>query len=213
MNLTLEPEEILMAMKTTTRNEVRQAIKNGINVVFKDKPTSKDIKIFYEIYLETMNRLESSNYYKFSFDFFLNTFNLLEEKAELVFVYKNDNLLSSAIFLLSDNISHYHLSGSLHQYLPLRPNNIMLYQAALRYKLMEKKYLHLGGGYKGNDSLFSFKEGFNKNSLLDFYIGSKVFDEKAYNAIVRKWKEKNHLGKDFQSDFFPLYRLNIEGDE
>jgi len=213
MNLTLKPEEILMAMKTTTRNEVRQAVKNGINVVFKDKPTSKDIKIFYEIYLETMNRLESSNYYKFSFDFFLNTFNLLEEKAELVFVYKNDNLLSSAIFLLSDNISHYHLSGSLHQYLPLRPNNIMLYQAALRYKLMEKKYLHLGGGYKGNDSLFSFKKGFNKNGLLDFYIGSKVFDEKAYNAIVRKWKEKNHLGKNFQSDFFPLYRLNIEGDE
>jgi hypothetical protein len=213
IDLTLEPERILMAMSQSTRNEIRQAVKNGLNVVFKEKPAPNDLKIFYEIYLETMERLKSSNYYKFSFDFFLNTFNLLKEKAELVFVYKDGQLLSSAIFLLSDNISHYHLSGSLHQYLPLRPNNIMLYQAAIRYKLMGKKYLHLGGGYKGNDSLFSFKRGFNKNGLLDFYIGSRVFDEKVYNEIVRKWKEESHLGKDFQSDFFPLYRLNIEGDE
>jgi len=213
MNLNLKPEEILMAMKAATRNKVRQAVKSGIKVAFKNKPSLKDIKIFYEIYLETMNRLESLNYYKFSFDFFLHTFSLLKENAELAFVYKNDDVISSAIFLFGDNMAHYHLSGSLHQYLFLRPNNIMLYQAALRYKSMGKKYLHLGGGYKGNDSLFSFKKGFNKNGLLDFYIGSKVFNEKVYNAIVRKWKEKNHLGKDFQSDFFPLYRLNMEGDK
>ena len=213
MNLTLKIEEILKAMNTNTRNQVKQAIRNGLNVVFKDNPTLEDIKVFYKIYFETMNKLGTSDYYKFSFNFFLNTFTLLKENSELVFVCKDNNLISSAIFLFGNDIVHYHLSGSLEQYLCLRPNNIMLYEVALKYKSMGKKYFHLGGGYSGNDSLYSFKKGFNKNSVLDFFIGTKIFNEKVYNLLVNRWKKKNYLGKDFQSDFFPLYRLQINEKE
>ena len=122
-------------------------------------------------------------------------------------------MISSTIFLFGNNIVHYHLAGSLEQYLYLRPNNIVLYEATLKHKSMGKKYLHLGGGYRGNDSLYSFKKGFNKNGVLDFFTGAKIFDEKAYNLLVNKWKERNYLGKDFRSDFFPLYRLQINEKE
>ena len=213
MNLALKIEDILKTMNTSTRNNIRKAIKNELNVFFKVNPTLEDIKVFYKIYSENMNRLETYDYYKFSFEFFLNTFTFLKENSELVFVCKGDNIISSTIFLFGNNIVHYHLGGSLEQYLYLRPNNITLYEEALKHKSMGKKYLHLGGGYRGNDSLYSFKKGFNTNGVLDFFIGAKIFDEKAYNLLVNKWRERNYLGKDFRSDFFPLYRLQINEKE
>lgn len=213
INLKNEPENILKSMKPTTRSQVRQAIRNELNVQFYSKPVLENIRVFYEMYLETMNRLEASNYYKFSLKYFINAFNLLRENAEIAFVFYDDKVISSSIFLLSNKLVHYHLSGSLNEYKFYRPNNIMLYKAALRYKSMGKKYFHLGGGYSGNDSLFKFKKGFNKNGILDFFIGTKIFDEKMYNVLVNRWKKKNYLAKDFKSDFFPLYRLQINEEE
>jgi len=97
----------------------------------------------------------------------------------------------------------------LNEYKSYRPNNMMLYQAALRYKTMGKKCFHLGGGYSGNDSLFKFKKGFNKNGLLDFYVGRKINNEDIYEKLVKEWKIKNKLRKDYNSDFFPLYRCKL----
>jgi len=121
MNLALKIEDILKNMNTSTRNNIRKAIKNELNVFFKVNPTLKDIKIFYKIYSETMNRLEAYDFYKFSFNFFLNTFTFLKENSELAFVCKEDNIISSTIFLFGNNIVHYHLGGSLEQYLYLDP--------------------------------------------------------------------------------------------
>lgn len=213
MNLTLEKEEILKKMNASTRNQVRQAIRNGLNVAFENNPILEDIKLFYEIYSENMNRIGASDYYKFSLIFFLNTFSLLKGNSEIAFVYKNNNLISSGIFLFGNDIAHYYFSGSLNQYLYLRPTNIMLYKAALKYKSMGKKCFHLGGGYAGNDSLYNFKKGFNKNSVLDFFIGTKIFNRKVYDLLVNRWREKNSIEKIFRSDFFPLYRLQINEKE
>ncbi|GAH37862.1 unnamed protein product, partial [marine sediment metagenome] len=60
-----------------------------------------------------------------------------------------------------------------------------------------------------NDSLFKFKKGFNKNGLLDFYVGRKINNEDIYEKLVKEWKIKNGLGENFRSDFFPLYRCNL----
>ena len=210
INLKNESENILKSMSTSTRNETRQAVRNGLKVHFYHKPSFENIEMFYKIYSETMNRIETSDYYKFSPEFFFNTFTLIAKDAEIAFVFYDNKIISSAIFLLSNEMVHYHLSGSLSPYLSYRPNNIMLYKAALRYKSMGKKYFHLGGGYSGNDSLFKFKKGFNKNGLLNFYIGTKVNNKEIYNRLVREWKTKYNLGENFNSDFFPLYRCKLE---
>jgi len=204
-----EQENILKSMKPTTRNEVRQAIRNELNVQFYSKPTLENIQIFHKIYSETMSRLEVSNYYKFSLKYFINTFNLLKGNAEIAFVFFEDKIISSSIFLLSNKLVHYHLSGSLNEYKSYRPNNIMLYQAALRYKTRGKKCFHLGGGYSSNDSLFKFKKGFNKNGLLNFYVGNKINNKYIYDKLVKEWKIKNRIEESFESDFFPLYRCKL----
>ncbi len=209
IDLENEPENILSSMNATTRNEVRQAIRNELIIQFYSKPTLKNMQVFYEIYLENMSRVDASDYYKFSLKYIINTFNLLKGNAEIAFVFYDNKIISSSIFLLSNKLVHYHLSGSLNQYLFYRPNKLMLYQAALRYKTMGKKCFHLGGGYSGNDSLFKFKKGFNKNGLLDFYIGTKINNKDIYGKLVKEWKIENRLGGNFKSDFFPLYRCKL----
>lgn len=202
-------ENILMNMESKTRNQVRQSLRNGMDIHFYTEPTLDEINIFTELYNLTMERVDADYYYKFTSNYFLNTFAQLRENIELACVTLEDRIISSAIFLFSDNFVHYHLSASLHGYNKFRPNNFMLYQAALRYKQKGMKYFHLGGGYKENDSLYKFKKGFNKNGILDFYIGKKIHDIKIYNKLVEIWKKENNLDNSFNSDYFPLYRFKV----
>jgi len=197
---------LLMNMKPQTRNKVRQTLKNGINIIFKTEPSLEDIKNFISLYKLTMGRLNAPEYYFFSLEYFLNCFTLLKNNIELAFVKMEDQIISASIFLFSKKMAHYHLSGYLSEYNKYRPNNFLLYSAGLRYGEMGKKYFHLGGGYRGNDSLYSFKKGFNKNGILDFYIGKKIHNIEIYNLIVEKWKIENNLDSSFTSDYFPLYR-------
>ena len=74
------------------------------------------------MYLETMNRLEASDYYKFSLKYFISTFKLLKENVEVAFVFFGDTIIASSIFLLSNKLIHYHLTGSLNGYRSYRPN-------------------------------------------------------------------------------------------
>ena len=209
VNLENKPEDKLNSMKASNRNGIRQAIRNELNVQFYSKPTLEHIQIFYKMYLETMNRLEASDYYKFSLKYFISTFKLLKENVEVAFVFFGDTIIASSIFLLSNKLIHYHLTGSLNGYRSYRPNYLMLYQAVLRYKAMGKKCIHLGGGYSGNDSLFKFKKGFYKNGLLNFYIGTKINNKDIYEKLAKEWEIKNRLEVDYDSDFFPLYRCKL----
>ncbi|MFA5528474.1 MAG: hypothetical protein WC996_07640, partial [Peptostreptococcales bacterium] len=42
-----------------------------------------------------------------------------------------------------------------------------------------------------NDSLFAFKKSFNKNGILDFYIGANIFCEEEYDYLLSYRRQKN----------------------
>ena len=57
--------------------------------------------------------------------------------------------------------AHYHLSGTLSEYMKLGANNYALYEIALDLCKMGYEKFHLGGGYGGDNSpLFKFKMSF-----------------------------------------------------
>lgn len=92
----------------------------------------------------------------------------------------------------------------------LGANNLLLYEVAKDFSIKGYKKFHLGGGYGGNDSpLFEFKKSFNKNGILDFYIGKKIYNKKMYDKLVNiRKKEEND--KIENSSYFPLYRAQGE---
>ena len=118
----------------------------------------------------------------------------------------NGEIIAMSIMLFGNKQMHYHLSGSMMEYLNLAPSNLLLYKAALWGCEKGFKTFHLGGGVgSGEDNLYKFKAAFNRNSEYQFSIGKEIFDEEKYNDLVAL-RSKSDSEFDTDSKYFPLYR-------
>ena len=198
------PEVIWDNLTSKKRGKIRKAEKNGIIINH-----GKGMELFDQfipIYNSTMDKDDASAYYYFDRDFYEAIHKGLNNHYEMFYAVFDDKIVMMAIMLYCNGQMHYHLSGSLAEYRNLEPNNLLLYEAALWGCEQGLKTLHLGGGVgSGNDALFKFKEGFNRNSNYRFSIGKQVFDEEAYQRLV-EYRKLTDWGFDATSSFFPLYR-------
>ena len=148
-----------------------------------------------------MSRDKADEYYYYNDQFFDSIYENLSKFAKIFTVYLDDKPISSSIVLFNGTSAHYHLSGTLSEYMKYGANNLGLYKIALELCENGCKTFHLGGGYGGDSSpLLKFKRSFNKFGELDFYIGKKLFNVEAYDEICKEVKI------DDQFDFFPAYR-------
>lgn len=193
------PEQIWNDLESRCRNTIRRAQKN--NLIIKSGFDKSFLDEFIKIYNETMNRDDADRYYFFNDVFFDSILINLKNYAKIYTVYYDNKPISSSIIIFNGTSAHYHLSGTLSEYLSLGANNLSLYQIALDLYSMGYKNFHLGGGYGGDKSpLLKFKKSFNKFGELDFYIGKKIHDENGYIDLC---KSKN---TDLEETFFPAYR-------
>ncbi len=198
------PEVIWENLTSKKRGKIRKAEKNGLVVHH-----GQGIDLFEQfipIYNSTMEKDDASRYYYFEQDFYRAIHNYLNNNYEMFYVTFHDTVIMMAIMLYCNGQMHYHLSGSLAEYRNLEPNNLLLYEAALWGCKHGLQSLHLGGGVgAGDDALFEFKKGFNRNKDFQFSIGQQIFDLDAYSKLVKLRKQRD---KDFDETdtFFPLYR-------
>lgn len=203
----LESEELIWSnIIGKCHNKINKATRKGLIV----KHSNSDFglfKKFMEIYKETMDHDDASGYYYFSEDFYRSIHEDLQKQYELFYVEFEGNIIAMAIMLFANGYMHYHLSGSLVEYRNMAPTNLLLYEAAKWGCQNGLKLLHLGGGVgSGEDSLYTFKMSFNKNSDFQFSISKDIFDQEKYDELVeiRKLSEPEFDG---ESSFFPLYRF------
>ncbi|MHA4988113.1 lipid II:glycine glycyltransferase FemX [Cetobacterium somerae] len=203
--INLESENVIWDnIHSKCRNMIRKAEKNNIQIEIKSNVTEAEIEEFYNLYRETMIKNNAIEYYLFSKNFFINTFKLLGENIKLVNAVYENKIISSAIILEYGDYLHYHFSGSNLDFKKLAATNFLIYKVALYGCEKKIKYFHLGGGYLGNeDSLFKFKQSFNKNEKFEFFIGKKIYNEEIYTKLVNQLLAKNKI---IQENFFPKYR-------
>jgi hypothetical protein len=204
-----QPEQIWGNLKSECRNRVRKAIKNGVSVV-KDTEFST-LGEFINIYKETMVRDKADPYYFFS-NIFFQSLTSLKENALIYNAIYDNKIISSILVIYCKENAHYHLGGSLSDYMKLGANNLIFYEAACDLHNMGCTKLHLGGGYGSqNDSLLSYKKKFNKKGLIDYYIARKVFIHDAYNMLIdlRRNIDNHNFCSDMADDFFPRYRAGV----
>lgn len=183
-------------IKSKTRNMIRKAEKNGLKV-----EVSNDYDIFKDIYSKTMNKVEASNYYYFDEKYYKQMEG--SDNYILLKVMKENITIASAIFMKYGDYFHYHLAGSLEDYLKFAPNNLLLWEAIkFAYKSGAKTF-HFGGGLSDSldDNLFKFKSSFSKNTA-DFFIGKRVHNKDIYEYLINQWESRN--GK--KSKLFLQYR-------
>lgn len=173
-------------IKSKNRNMIRKAEKNGLSV-----QESTDFQTFKEIYSSTMDKVHADNYYYFNECYYEN----IKENSNytLLNVKKDDLVIASAVFMGCGDYFHYHLAGSLKEYLKFGPNNLLLWEAIKYAHKKGYKKMHFGGGLNDSldDNLFKFKRSFSKNTA-NFYIGKRIHDKGIYNYLINKWQEKHN---------------------
>lgn len=178
---TADEEVIFRNMTPNNRNMVRKARKNGVEIIY-DK--GEHLEEFIEIYEKTMHKNKAESYYYFEKEYFEFLIHNLKDHIMFFYALYDGKIISASVFFYNQQYMHYHLSGTLPDYGRLAATNLLISEAADWAAKQGIRMLHLGGGVEAEDSLLTFKKHFNRNGLIDFYIGRNVFIPDIYNELV-----------------------------
>lgn len=190
--------------------DIRRANKAGITVAFDHEWVHLDE--FVEIYNETMVRNGADDYYFFAREYFEKLIDELGPVLKLIIAKLDDHIVSSAMFLCTDSIIQYHLSGTPRQYLQFAGAKLILDEMRRWGKMNGYKWMQLGGGVGSNqDSLFRFKAGFSKQRP-DFCVARTILQPDIYEKLVKErdsWASRlGYVG--VGENFFPRYRQPVK---
>lgn len=182
------------------RKSIRQAINKGITYKIIEAPD--DLNSLKNIYYETMNRNNATEYYYFADKYFEDLLKYYKNNMVLIEAIYEEKVIAVCLYFVYNKIIHVHLSGTLTEYLHLSPEYVLQYAITLWGKEKEYNLIHRGGGRSNSedDSLYLFKKNFAKSETRDFYISKKIWNEDVYNKLC----ELKNVSKD--ECFFPAYR-------
>ncbi len=191
----------------TQRTHYGKSTKNRTNkcrrvCTVRKAKSEADVNSFIDIYYENMDRLSANKDYYFSREYFFKFLECTGFKTDILLVIHNETneVIAASMFVKTNNIVQFHLSGSRTAYLNLAPANVFLDE--MRILATEEGYeiFNLGGGLGGKqDSLFDFKSSFSKD-YRDFMVWKHIIDHTIYDQLSEKNKSEESI------DFFPLYR-------
>lgn len=179
------------------RWSVNYARRAGLQVSFRalSESSTNQILAFYRLYARLMQDKQTSDYYLFSQDFFLQHAKALGKHCELAEILdpKSGKLLAGAFFLLDGNgWAHYHLSAATQDVMKQQGMELIMASAMHRYGNMGYGSLHLGGGHAldESDGLSRFKAKFS-SQRLDFCCTKLISDETSYQIERARRPLKN----------------------
>lgn len=183
------------------RNQIRKAIKSGVVI-----EESHELEEFIKIYTMTMKRLHSDSFYLFEEEYYKKLGQWNPEDYFVLYAYYQEKIIAGAIFFVSGDYMHYHLSGSLKEYQHLCANNLMLFRAIEIGINKGCSKLHLGGGrgQEEEDGLFRFKKSFSKDRGT-FFVGKRIHNQQRYRELIRAWEERNQ----HKAEKFLQYREGV----
>jgi lipid II:glycine glycyltransferase (peptidoglycan interpeptide bridge formation enzyme) len=162
--------------------------------------TKEDILQFVDIYYENMRRLDAKDYYFFDKDYFINFMNITDFDTEILLVKDNESgiFIAGSMFVKTNNIVQFHLSGTRTDFLRMKPSKLFLDEMRIEATEEGYAYFNLGGGLGSKeDSLFAFKSSFSKDFKI-FKIWKYIVNQEIYNELATDCENCN---------YFPKYRV------
>ncbi|MDQ1144596.1 hypothetical protein QE429_001423 [Bacillus sp. SORGH_AS 510] len=205
IDLTKSKEEIFNEHHKNHQRNIKKTIKNGMEFkIFKNEDALEVVEDFFQVYKETMDKLNASTYSYFSTQYIQDLLSQLKHHSMVGAVFYENQMVAASVCMYEGDSLHYHLGCSQKQFLHLGVNSYLLHKLALWGKDAGLVKFHLGGGHIGRDSLFQFKYRFNPNGLLPFYIGKKIHQPFKYDQLIQQWER--FYGEQANEHFFPVYR-------
>jgi hypothetical protein len=169
----------------STRKNIKKAIRSGLSVIkiIDDKRTW--IPFFTDIYFRTMDRNRAEKYYYFTEQYIEDLVN--SPFCHLYFTMQQDVPISTEIVLGTNLNAYSFLGGTLEEYYPLRPNDILKDFIIRDLKKSGFAFFCLGGGGEG---VTRYKKTFARNGSRPFSFGKKIYNEHIYSDIHAQWKNR-----------------------
>lgn len=200
LDLSLSIEEQRKNYSAAVRTAVKKARDRGF--IVKEEKGPEALSLFISIYTETMQRVDASEYYLFSQEYFQQLLDSDEYDTRILIVYDGDEAIASTMIMFTNGIIQAHLVGTRREYLKYSPTKFMVDEITLMGRALDMRYLNLGGGlgFK-EDSLLGWKLSFTHNTL-DFKSWRYIANPTVYQHLI----DEKGIDKDAEIDFFPLYR-------
>lgn len=180
--------------RSTIKN-IKKAIREGLKV--EKYPFSniskKRLYDFLHIYNETMHRNKANSEYTITEQFLLSLVSYLKNRAAIYFTIYDQKPVSTEIILAGKKTAYSYLGGTLSEYYPLRPNDILKDHIIKDLKENGFHYYCLGGGAKPNDGIYRYKKSFDMYGDKPFYILKRVHLPDIYNNIMDQWYENKNV--------------------
>jgi hypothetical protein len=205
IDLQKEYLKIFNNFQTTTRKQIKRAIKRYVLKLEIAEKSISNISSFIEIYHQSLKRIKSDNYLYFNKSYFEEL--LLTTKSVCFFALLDDKPIAAIIAFYNDNYVHGHLGGALTEYLSMSPYSL-LYSEMIQFGQKKGcKFLHVGGGVTKypDDQLLKFKLNFS-SSTSDFFVGGKIHNQEIYNDVVKQWKARYPEKNDIYKNYLLRYR-------
>ncbi|RKN76943.1 GNAT family N-acetyltransferase [Ulvibacterium marinum] len=202
IDLTKTVEEQRAQYRKSTKNRTNKCRK--LCTVIKAS-SQKLMDAFIDIYYESMDRLSADKDYYFPRDYFYRLMASDDFESDLLLVVDNETNtpIAGSIFVKTNNLVQFHLSGSKTSHLNIAPANLFIDEMRLMATEEGYKIFNLGGGLGGKkDSLFEFKASFSKD-FRDFEVWKYVVNNEIYHSLSENKQEEIKIKK----DFFPAYRV------
>lgn len=199
IDLEQSEETIWNNFKKSNRNSINAAKRKGVKIDFS---ISEDaVNTFFELYHESMKRINADEFYFFPNEFFKKIIRYLKENFTIVTATYNEIPISSSIFLFKFGTIHYWLSANNYTYRNIYANNLLLHESIQWAKKNNNQKFVLMGGT--NEGLRNFKESFT-NTKMAFYTLNRTFNQEIYEDLNKIRSNSNESSN--KSSFFPVYR-------
>lgn len=155
---------------------------------------------FVRLYHATMARVDAGGWYFFDQAHVAALRTALGERLRLVVVEADGEIAAAGLFVATNGIIQYHLSGSDERWAREGLTKIMIDHVRRWGSERGDEVLHLGGGVGGaEDALYHFKTGFSERRH-EFRTLRAVLDPAAYARLAGGTTSASDAG------FFPAYR-------
>ncbi len=182
-------ENIFKNFQTTTKKQIRRASDRHNILVSTSQKNDSNVDLIYEIYSESMGRVNAVPYLYFNRDYVAQL--LLNTKSTLFIAEYEGKAISFIIALYNDFFLNGHIGGTLTDYIKFSPFSL-LYSEMIKWGIANGcRYLHVGGGLTNtlNDPLLQYKMNFSRTTEK-FFIGKNIHDKVQYERIVLQWEMK-----------------------
>lgn len=200
IDLTVEEAAVERSVSRSNRYDIRRLKAKGYFARIDDP---RDFEPFQAIYLDTMDRLASSEFYRFGTGYFQGLRRCLgEHYHHIAIVTPEGEVACASILTHVGGVVQGHLGGTARPFLPESPFKFLIVAVRDWGRGVGAKVLHMGGGLGAKeDALYQFKCSFG-DLRFRYRTLQIVHQPRAYAALVGP-------GAGVASDYFPAYRTRF----